>query len=84
MDGTNSLRDVRRSSRGTRKPHVEVLDLRCECGRRDCSESLRVSGPTLEWARSRGLTLVAPGHAAPADAVAEQTTSFLLVRTPGA
>jgi hypothetical protein len=84
MDGTNFVRDVRRTSRGTHKPHVEVLDLRCECGRYDCGESLRVSGPTLEWARSRGLTLVAPGHEAPGDTVAEATTSFLLVRTPGA
>jgi hypothetical protein len=84
MDGTNSLRDVRRTSRGTRKPHVEVLDLCCECGRHDCGESLRVSEPTLDWARSRGLTVVAPGHEAPGDAVAERTASFLLVRTLGA
>jgi hypothetical protein len=84
MDGTNSVRDVRRTSRGTRKPDVEVLELACECGRHDCGESLRVSGPTLEWARSRGLTLVAHGHEASGDAVVERTTGFLLVRPPGA
>jgi len=52
----------------------------CECGRRACRESLRVSLPTLDWARSRGLTLVTPGHEAADDAVTERTTSFLLVR----
>ena len=80
MHVRNSLRDRRRTSRGTSKRDVEVLELRCECGRRDCGESLRVSLPTLEWARSRGLTLVAHGHQASDDAVAERTTSFLLVR----
>jgi len=60
-----------------------VLELHCECGRPGCRESLSVSFPTLAWARSRGLTLVAPGHEASGDAVTERTTSFLLVRARG-
>jgi hypothetical protein len=83
MDGRYSLRDGRRTSRGTSEPVVEVLELRCECGRHDCGESLRVSVPTLDWARSRGLTLVAHGHEVSADAVMERTTSFVLVRAHG-
>jgi hypothetical protein len=83
MDGTDSLRDGRRTSKRTNEPVVEVLELRCECGRPACRESLSVSFPTLAWARSRGLTLVAPGHEAPGEAVAERTASFLLVRTSG-
>jgi hypothetical protein len=81
MDGTNSLGDVRSTARGKSKPDVEVLELRCECGRRACRESLRVSLPTLEWARSRGLALLADGHEAPGDPVLERTSSFVLVRT---
>jgi hypothetical protein len=83
MDFRNSLRDGRRTSRGTSEPVVEVLVLRCECGRRTCGESLHVSLPTLEWARSRGLTVVVEGHESPGDSVMERTPSFLLVRTPG-
>jgi hypothetical protein len=82
MDGRTSLRDGR-TSRGTSEPVVEVLELHCECGGRGCRESLRVSLPTLEWARSRGLTLVAHGHETSEDAVKERTTAFLLVRPPG-
>ena len=60
-----------------------MLELRCECGRPGCRESLRLSLPTLEWARSRGLALLADGHEAPGDSVIGRTKSFLLVRMPG-
>ena len=83
MDGTNSLGDVRSTARGKSKPDVEVLKLRCECGRRECGETLSVSVPTLEWARSRGLSFVAHGHESAYDTLTERTSSFFLVRAAG-
>ena len=61
-------------------PTVGVLDLACECGRRDCRALLEVSVPTVEWARARGLIVLLPGHASDDDAVVERTDRFLLVR----
>lgn len=80
MDRVDSLEGGRRTKRAA---DVEVLVLCCECGRRDCGEALHVSLPTLEWARSRGLTVVAQGHQGSRDSVVERTTSFVLVRSAG-
>jgi len=59
---------------------VEVARASCECGRPGCRESLRISLPTFEWARTRGLIVLRPGHEFEDDTVVDRTTEFLLVR----
>jgi hypothetical protein len=61
---------------------VEVVELSCECGEPGCTAVLRVSLPTLEWIRTRGLTVVAAGHGDSDDTIVERASGFLLVR-PG-
>jgi hypothetical protein len=76
-------RDATSASRADVSAAVEVLELACECGRSDCRETISVSLPTLGWARSRGLTLLRPGHETTDDTVLERTREFLLVRSFG-
>jgi hypothetical protein len=84
MNRRNSLDDTGAAMRGPTRHRVpldvEVLDLRCECGRRSCRQTMRVSAPTLSWARSRGLLLVCRGHFSADDVVVEDVDSFVLVR----
>jgi hypothetical protein len=64
-------RERRRTIDETQSAAAKQREVACECGRPDCNAAVRVSMPTLQWARMRRLIIVRPGHQDVDDAVVE-------------